>query len=169
MQELIRRLRRSSVTCIIGAAASITLSAQSVTTTASENPGSASRTTTITGRNGKTATYENDAAWGNGQYTDNKAVTGFNGKTASSNTTGSYAPGSTSRQTTVTGFNGRSATYNNNRSWGNGSYSDTASYRGFDGATRSGTVTRSNGLVTNTYTGRNGNSRTVTRLARFRR
>ena len=169
MQEFVTRLRRSIVACLFGAAATITLPAQSVTTVVSENPGSTSRTTTVTGTNGKTATYQNNAAWGNGSYTDNKTVTGFNGKTASSNTSASYAPGSTSRQTTVTGFNGRSATYNNNRSWGNGTYSHTASYRSFSGATRSDTVTRSNGIVRNTYTGRNGNSRTFTRPARFRR
>jgi hypothetical protein len=169
MQEFVTSLRRSIVTCIVGAAAAMTLSAQSVTTTVSENPGSASRTTTVTGANGKTASYQNNAVWGNSSYTDDKTVTGFNGKTATSNTSASYAPGSTSRQTTVTGFNGRSATYDNNRSWRNGTYSDTASYRGFNGTTRSDTMTRSNGIVRNTYTGRNGNSRTSARLARFRR
>lgn len=169
MQQFSTRMRRTINTFLLGAAVTMTLSAQSVTTTVSENASNSSRTTTVTGANGKTATYENNAAWGNGSYTDNKTVTGFNGKTASSNTSASYAPGSTSRQTTVTGFNGQSATYNNNRSWGSGTYSDTASYRGFNGVTRSDTVTRSNGMVQNTYTGRNGNSRTVTRLARFRR
>lgn len=169
MQQVLTRMRRGITAGFVGAAAAVALSAQSATTTVSESPGSSSRTTTVTGANGKTATYQNNAAWGNGAYTDSRSVTGFNGKTANSTTSASYTPGSTSRQTAVTGFNGRSATYDNNRSWGNGTYSDTKNYRGVNGATRSDTVSRSGGIVSNTFTGRNGNSRTVARFARYRR
>jgi hypothetical protein len=169
MQDVLKRICGMVSACIVGAAAATSLSAQSVTTTMSKNPGSSSYTAIVTNANGKTATYQNNATWGNGGYTDDRSITGFNGKTASANTSAAYAPGSTARQTTVTGFNGRSATYDNNRNWGSGSYSDARSYRGFGGATRSDTVTRSHGLVTNTFTGRNGNSRTVARFARYRR
>ena len=79
------------------------------------------------------------------------------------------SPGSYSRDTTVTGPNGKTATYQNNRSWGNGSYQDTRSYTGANGATRTDTRTRGDGRVTNTYTGRKGNSRTFSHAVRFRR
>jgi hypothetical protein len=101
----------------IGGALALTASAQSVTTTIEGTPGNYSRDTTVTGANGKTATYQNDATWGNGSYTGNKTVTGPDGKTAASHTTASYAPGSTSRQTTTTGFNGATTSYSNNRNW----------------------------------------------------
>ncbi|HEY4088956.1 MAG TPA: hypothetical protein VGM43_23670 [Bryobacteraceae bacterium] len=126
----------------LGAALAFTASAQSISTTVTETPGNYSRGTTVTGVNGKTATL---------------------------NTTASHTPGSTSRQTTVTGFNGQSSTYQNNRSWGNGSYSDTKSYTGVNGGTRTDTVSRGGGQVTNTVTGRKGNTRMFTRPARYRR
>ncbi|HEY1949595.1 MAG TPA: hypothetical protein VGG97_21475 [Bryobacteraceae bacterium] len=142
MQQKIVRIKPFLSACAIGAALALTASAQSAVTSVTETPGNYSRDTTVTGANGKTATYQNNAAWANGAYTDNRSVTGFNGKTA---------------------------TYQNNRAWGNGSYSDTKSYTGFNGATRTDSVSRSGGLVSNTYTGRNGNSRTFVRSARFRR
>jgi len=169
MQPIFTRMRRSFTACVLGTVAAVTLPAQSVVTTVSKSPGNSSRTTTVTGANGKTATYQNNAAWENGSYTDSRTITGFDGKAASANTSASYAAGSTARQTTVTDFNGRTATYDNNRSWGNGAYSDTRTSRSFDGTTRSDTVTRSNGIVRNTFTGRNGNSRTAVRVARYRR
>jgi hypothetical protein len=92
--------------------------------------------------NGKTATYQNNATWGNGSYTDNRDVTGFNGKTTN---------------------------YQNDRTWGNGTYTDARSYTGVNGGTRTDTVSRSGGVVTNTFTGRNGNSRTVAHAAGSRR
>ena len=72
-------------------------------------------------------------------------------------------------QSASTGFNSQSSSYQNNRRWGNGAYSDTRSYTDVHGGTRTDTVTRSGGVVTNTVSGRNGNSRTFTRPARFRR
>jgi hypothetical protein len=71
----------------------------------------------------------------------------------------------------VTGFNGRTSTYQNNRSWGNGTRTDTRSYTGANGKTRTDTVSRSGGVVTNTFTGRNGNSRTYSHPggSRYRR
>jgi hypothetical protein len=138
------------------------------TTTVAAGPGSYSRDTAVTGYNGRTATYQNNATWGNGSYTDTHAVTGPNGRTASSTTTASYAPGSTARETTVTGFSGKTATYQNDRTWGNGAYTDTRSYTGVNGATRTDTVSRSGGVVNNTFTGKNGNSRTFTHPARWR-
>ena len=71
------------------------------TTTVASGPGSYSRDTTITGYNGRTATYQNNATWGNGSYSDTRTVTGPNGRTATSTTTATYAPGSTTRDTTV--------------------------------------------------------------------
>jgi hypothetical protein len=136
------QLTRLAAVSALGVALALTASAQSVSTTLTEAPGNYSRDTTVTGVNGKTAT---------------------------SNTIASSTPGSTSRQTTVTGFNGQSSTYQNNRSWGNGSYSDTKSYTGLNGGTRTDTVSRSGGQVTNTVTGRKGNSRTFTRPAHYRR
>ena len=84
-------------------------------------------------------------------------------------TTISQGPGYVDRSTTVTGVNGRSATYQNDHSWGNGAYSDTQSYTGRNGGTLTDTKTRSGGVVTNTATGRYGNSRTWSRPARYRR
>ena len=84
-------------------------------------------------------------------------------------TTITGGPGSYSRETTVTGVNGKTATYQDNRAWGNGSYSGTKSYTGFNGGTRTNSLSRSDGIVTNTVTGRNGNSRTFVRSARYRR
>src|ERR1700744_1837313 len=105
MQQKIVRMKPFLSACAIGAALALTASAQSAVTTVTETPGNYSRDTTVTGANGKTATYQNNAAWANGAYTDNRSVTGFNGKTATSNTTASYTPGSTSRATTTTGVN----------------------------------------------------------------
>jgi hypothetical protein len=84
-------------------------------------------------------------------------------------TTVTETPGNYSRATTVTGENGKTATYQNNKSWGNGAYSDTRSYTGVNGGTRTDTVSRSDGNITKTVTGRNGNSRTFTRAARDHR
>lgn len=169
MQLEMIRLKRALIVPAFGIVLALTASAQSASTTIAETPGNYSRDTTVTGPNGKTATIQNQASWGNGSYADTKSVTGFNGKAATSTTTASRAPGSTSRQTTVTGFNGLSSSYENNRSWGNGAYSDTRSYTGVNGGTRTDTVTRGGGLVTNTVTGRMGNSRTYTRPTRYRR
>jgi hypothetical protein len=169
MQQRIFRLTRVLKLSGLCAGLALTASAQSVATTITETPGSYVRDSTVTGANGRTATYQNDASWGNGSWADTRSVTGVNGKTATSNTSASYAPGSTSRQTTVTGFNGQSSSYQNNRSWGNGAYADTRSYKGVNGGTRLDTVSRSGGVITNTVTGRNGNSRTLTRPARFHR
>jgi hypothetical protein len=138
-------------------------------TVSAQQGGSNSQDITVTGRNGKTATYQNNASWGNGVYTDNRQVTGFNGRTAQSSTTASWAPGSTSRQTRVTGFNGKTSTYTDNRSWGNGVYTNTKSYTGVNGRTGTDTVTRSGGMVTNTLTGPKGNSRTYTHRAHYHR
>jgi len=136
---------------------------------AQEASGSYSRQGSVTGPNGKTATYQDNGSWGDGAYNDNRQVTGFNGRTAESNTSASWAPGSTSRQTTVTGFNGKTSTYQDNRSWGNGMYSNTKSYTGVNGRTGTDTVTRSGGWATNTFTGPNGNSRTISHRVRGRR
>jgi hypothetical protein len=136
------RLKRLIAASGLSLIVTLTASAQSATTTITERPGSYSRDTTVTRANGQTATYRNNAAWGNGSYTDNRTVTGFNGKTA---------------------------TYQDNRSWGNGSYTNTRSYTGRNGGTRTDTVTRSGGVVTNTFTGENGNSRTVSHPAGYRR
>jgi hypothetical protein len=81
----------------------------------------------------------------------------------------SEGPGYIDRTTSVTGVEGRTATYQNNHSWGNGAYNDTRSYTGRNGGTVSDTKTRSGGVVTNTATGRHGNSRTWSRPARYRR
>lgn len=137
-------------------------------TSVAAGPDSFSRQTTVTGANGKTATYQNTASWGNGSYNDTRTVTGPNGQTASETTTASHAPGSTTRETTTTGFNGKTTTYQNDRSWGNGGYTDTRSYTGQNGGTRTDSVTRNGGMVTNTYTGENGHSRTFTHPARRR-
>jgi len=141
MQKTIRT-RQVVTVAALGVALSLTCSAQSMATTISETPGNYSRDTVVTGPNGRTAT---------------------------SNTTASWAPGSTSRETTVTGFNGKTATYQDNRSWGNGAYTNAKSYTGVNGRTATDTVTRSGGVVSNTFTGPNGNSRTYTHLARRRR
>jgi hypothetical protein len=162
-------LRRMITLAAFVAPLALTASAQSFATTITENPGSYARDTTFTGANGRTARYENNASWGNGSYADTRTVTGVNGKTATSITTASHAPGSTSRQTTVTGFNGQTSSYENNRVWSNGTYSDTRSYTGVNGGTRSDTVSRSGGVVTNTVTGRNGNTWAYSRPARLRR
>jgi hypothetical protein len=142
MQQRISRLARVLTLSGLGAGLALTASAQSLATTITETPGS---------------------------YVRDGTVTGANGRTATSNTTTSYVPGSTSRQTTVTGFNGQSSSCQDNRNWGNGTYSDTRSYTGVNGGTRTDTVSRSGGVVTNTVTGRYGNSRTLTRPARFHR
>jgi hypothetical protein len=134
--------KRIVTLCAFGTAFAFTASAQSVATTITEIPGSYTRDTTVTGANGRTAT---------------------------SSTTASRAPGTTSRETTVTGFNGQSSSYENNRSWGNGTYTDSKSYTGVNGGTRTDTVSRGGGAVTNTVTGRNGNARTYSRPVRFRR
>ena len=68
---------------------------------------SSTTTTTVTGRNGKTATYQNNATWGNGNYTDDRSVTGPNGKTASENINRSNGQ----LTKTATGPNGHSRTY----------------------------------------------------------
>ena len=135
----------------------------------SNTSGSYSQQESITGRNGKTATYQDNSSWGNGAYINNREVTGFNGHTATSSTTASRAPGSTSRQTTVTGFDGRTSIYKDNRWWGNGAYTNTKSYTGVNGKTGTDTVTRSGGWVTNTFTGPSGNSRTLSHRERGRR
>lgn len=142
MQKQIARMKPVLVVPLIGAALVFTASAQSVATTITGGPGNYSRNTTVTAANGKTATYQNNAAWNNGSYTDSQSVTGFNGKTK---------------------------TYQDNTSWGNGAYTSTKSSTGFNGRTRTDSVSRSGGMVTNTYTGRNGNSRTLVRSARYRR
>ena len=87
----------------------------------------------------------------------------------SATTTITRNPGSYSRDTTVTGVHGKTATYQNNATWGNGVYNDTRSFTGVKGGTRTDNVTRSGGVVTNTVTGRNGNSRTFSHRTRFRR
>jgi hypothetical protein len=79
------------------------------------------------------------------------------------------SPGHYSRDTTVTGVNGRSATYTDNKNWGDGAYTNTRSYTGVNGGTRTDTVARSGGVVTKTVTGRNGNSRSYSRPAHYRR
>jgi hypothetical protein len=103
---------------------------------------SSTTTTTVTGPNGKTATYQNNAAWSKGNYTDNRSVTGFNGKTA---------------------------TYQSNAAWGNGVYNRNRSYTGPNGKTANETTSRSNGQLTKTVTGPNGHSRTYSHPARRRR
>lgn len=84
-------------------------------------------------------------------------------------TTITQGPGSYSRNTTVTGANGRTATYQDNRAWGTSAYTNTRSYSGFNGAKRTDSISRSGGIVTNTITGRNENSRTFVHSARYRR
>jgi hypothetical protein len=126
----------STVKCILIAsvsllAGSFLLPAQSSTTT-----------TTVTGPNGKTATYQNNATWSKGNYTDNRSVTGFNGKTA---------------------------TYQSNASWGNGAYNGNRSYTGPNGKTASENVSRINGQLTKTVTGPNSHSRTYSHPVRHRR
>jgi len=136
------RTRQILTASVLGVALSLTCSAQSMSTTISETPGNYSRETVVTGPNGRTATSSTAASW---------------------------APGSTSRETTVTGFNGKTSTYQDNRSWGNGAYTNTKSYTGVNGRTATDTVTRSGGVVSNTFTGPNGNSRTYSHFARRRR
>jgi hypothetical protein len=135
-------MKRIMNVCVAVGALALTASAQSVATTITQTPGNYSRTTTVTGANGKTATYQDNAAWGNGSFSDNQTLTGFNGKTAA---------------------------YQNVRSWGDGVYTDSRSATGFNGATRTASVSRSGGVVTRAVTGRNGNSRTFSRLARRHR
>ncbi len=156
------RIGRWIVICGLGSAIAAGAWAQ-------ETSGSYYRQDSVTGRNGKTATYQDSGSWGNGSFNDNREITGFNRHTATSNTTASREPGSTSRETTVTGFNGKTSTYLDNRSWGNGVYTNNKSYTGVNGRTGSDTVTRSGGWVTNTLTGPNGNSRTYSHRVRCRR
>ncbi len=87
----------------------------------------------------------------------------------SSSPTVTRTPGNYSRQTTVTGASGKTAAYQRNATWGNGAYTDTRSFTGVNGGARTGTVTRSGGIVSKTVTGRRGNSRTYSRPARFHR
>ncbi len=123
-------------------ALSLSLSAQSASTTITRSPGNLARDTTVTGPNGKTATYQNTASWANGTYNDSRSVVGFNGKTAN---------------------------YQNYATWGNGAFNSNKSWTGTNGGTVSKATARSGGIVTNTYTGRNGNSRTINRFAGYRR
>ncbi len=92
MFDLNRKLRSTLCASVSLLAGSFVVSAQSSTTTVTNSPGDHSRITTVAGPNGKTATYQNNATWGNGTYTDNRSVTGFNGMTATSNTTASHSP-----------------------------------------------------------------------------
>jgi hypothetical protein len=169
MFNIIGKVIRTGLTSVLFLAGWFALSAQSSTTTISNSPGAHARDTTVTGPNGKTATYQNNAAWGNGAYNDNKSVTGFNGKTATSSTTATHSPGSYSRNTTATGPNGKTASYQSNAAWGNGAYNDSRAYTGRNGKTATENVSRSNGRVTKTFGGPNGHTRTYSRPTRFRR
>lgn len=164
-----RKLKLCLLTSVPFVAGSLILSAQSSTTTITNAPGLHSTDTTITGPSGKTATYQNNASWGNGSYTDNRSVTGFNGKTASSTTTATHSSGTYSRDTSVTGFNGRTSSYQKNASWGNGAYNATKVYTGPNGRTGTENINRSNGQLTKTFTGQDGHSRTSSRPIRRRR
>ena len=59
------------------------------------------------------------------------------------------APGSYSRDTTTTRAHGKSTTYQDIRAWGNGADTNTRSCTGVNGGTRTGTKSRSGGVVTN--------------------
>ncbi|MBN9664060.1 MAG: hypothetical protein J0H49_38020 [Acidobacteria bacterium] len=148
---------------VMSAVVSFSASAQSSRTTRTRTPGHVSRNTVVTGVNGKSASYNRNAAWGNGTYTGSRSATGFHGRTATSSTTASVAPGSATRTTTATGPNGRSATYQNHATWGNGSYSDTKTITGANGKSASSTVQRQDGTVTKTVTGPNGQGWTASR------
>lgn len=167
-----QRTRSYTRVAIAISAASIGLTAnalaQSSTTIVSREPGNYSQVTTVTGAGGKSATFQDSKSWGGGSYTDNRSIIGFNGKTATSNTSATYGSGSASRQTTTTGFNGKTTNYSDSASWGNGSFKNDRSYTGVNGGTVSRSTSRAGGIVTNTYTGRNGNSRTFAHRVRRR-
>jgi hypothetical protein len=94
-------------------AGSLIVSAQSSTTTIHNAPGQHSQSTTVTGPNGKTASYQSNASWGNGVYSGNKTYTGRNGKTVTEST--SRGNGQLTR--TFTGRNGQSRTYSRSTRW----------------------------------------------------
>ena len=97
------------------------------------------------------------------------AITSFAALAQSVATTISEGSGSYSRNTTVTGAYGKTARYQDNRTWGNGVYTNSRSYTGVNGGTRTDIRTRSGGVVTNTFTGRHGNTQTYSHPAHWRR
>lgn len=81
MFDINRKFTYTALASVSLLAGSLVLSAQSSTTTVTNSPGEHSRDTVVTGPNGKTATYQNNATWGNGAYNATKTYTGPNGKT----------------------------------------------------------------------------------------
>jgi hypothetical protein len=69
------RIKRASMLSAVAAMLACAASAQSVSTTVTGTPGNYSRDTSVTGPNGKTATYQNNATWGNSSYTDDRTAT----------------------------------------------------------------------------------------------